>query len=200
MHMRPTGPWAKTTTLPPMGILAFSAAMNPVLIMSHTYTADSSGTPLGISARLASASLTCTYSAKVPSLILANFQPPSAPPDCDEWPPWAASEPQSGVIAPTATRSPCLKLATSAPTSSTTPTASCPRVRFSRSPTAPWTVCTSDVQISPFVGRRIASRGPQVGRSFSTTPTCPMFNITNAFMETSSAFGTINKMDHPSCP
>ena len=55
---QPTGPCANTATLPPMGILACSAPTNPVDIMSHVYTAFSSGTASRIAARFASASLT----------------------------------------------------------------------------------------------------------------------------------------------
>ena len=46
-----------------------------------------------------------------------NFQPPSAPEDCEAWPICAAGSPQSGVIAPTTTRSPGLKSLTLLPTS-----------------------------------------------------------------------------------
>ena len=86
----PTGPWAMTATVPPIGMLPFSAPMNPVESMSAQYTAASSGTESGIFAMFASASLTWKYSAKTPSLVLANFQPPSGAPDCDAYPSWAA--------------------------------------------------------------------------------------------------------------
>ena len=130
----PTGPCAKTATVPPIGMLPFSAPMNPVESMSAQYTAASSETESGIFAMFASASLTWKYSAKTPSLMLANFQPPSGAPDCEAYPSWAAVDPQSGVIAPTTTRSPGLNTRTSLPTSCTTPTASWPSVRFSPRP------------------------------------------------------------------
>ena len=92
---------------------------------------------------LASASLTWKYSAKTPSLLFENFQPPSGCPDCEEWPACEAGSPQSGVMAPTTTRSPRWNRFTSLPTAYTTPTASCPSVRFSRGPIAPCTVCAA---------------------------------------------------------
>src|SRR5919197_2582787 len=116
-----------------------------------------------MAAMLASASLTWKYSAKTPSLVFENFQPPNGSSDCDEWPAWDATSPQSGVIAPTTTRSPGLKLLTSLPTAYTTPTASWPSVRFSRGPIAPRTVCESEVQINARVVLTIASFGPGVG-------------------------------------
>jgi hypothetical protein len=67
-------------TLPPMGMFAYSApdeagrehvaAVRGLLI----------GQPAGIGARFATALFTWKYSAIEPSLVLANFQPPSIPP------------------------------------------------------------------------------------------------------------------------
>src|ERR1700736_2116053 len=129
---------------------------------------------------LASASLTWKYSANTPSLMLANFHPPSAPPDCEECPACEAESVQSGVIAPTTIWSPGLKRLTAAPTWWTTPTASCPRVRFSRGPIAPWTVCTSEVQMRALVVLTIASVGPGTGIGLSANPTLPIPFITKA--------------------
>src|SRR5258708_31282826 len=62
------------------------------------------------------------------------------------------------------------------------PTASCPRVRFSRGPTAPPTVWESEVQIRALVVLIIASFGPGWGMGFSMKPTSPIVFITKAFM------------------
>jgi len=75
-----------------------------------------------------------------------------------------------------------LESRTSSPTFSTIPTASCPSVRFVRSPIAPWTVWTSDVQIRALVGRTSASSGPGSGTGLSTNPAEPICFMTNAFM------------------
>jgi 3-hexulose-6-phosphate synthase len=48
----PTGPWAKTATVPPGGMLAFSAPAKPVVIMSVVYKACSSLNAFGVGARL----------------------------------------------------------------------------------------------------------------------------------------------------
>src|SRR5712691_9569273 len=77
-------------------------------------------------------------------------------------------------MAPTRTRSPGLKSLTLLPTSWTMPTASCPRVRFSRGPTAPPTVWESEVQIRALVVLTIASFGPGWGMGFSMKPTWPI--------------------------
>jgi hypothetical protein len=58
-----------------------------------------------------------------------------------------AGSPQSGVMAPTSTRSPGLNSLMLLPTSCTTPTTSYPSVKFSRGPMAPPTVWESEVQI-----------------------------------------------------
>src|SRR5271169_1871336 len=60
------------------------------------------------------------------------------------------------------------------------PTASCPRVRLSRGPIAPLTVCTSEVQIRALVVLTMASVGPGVGIGFSANPTLPIPFITKA--------------------
>ena len=129
---------------------------------------------------LASASLTWKYSANTPSLMLANFHPPSALPDCEECPACEAASPHSGVIAPTKTWSPGLKRFTALPTWWTRPTASCPRVRFSRGPIAPFTVCTSEVQMRALVVLTTASVGPGLGIGLSAKPTLPIPFITKA--------------------
>src|SRR5438105_604747 len=131
-------------------------------------------------AMLASASLTWKYSANTPSLVFENFQPPSGCWDCDECPSCEATSPQSGVMAPTTTRSPGMKYLTSLPTAYTTPTASWPRVRFSRGPIAPWTVCESDVQINARVVLTMASFGPGCGIGLTANPTRSIDAITNA--------------------
>src|SRR5713101_30852 len=79
-----------------------------------------------------------------------------------------------GEIAPTRTRSPGLKRVTLLPTSWTMPTASCPRVRFSRGPMAPPTVWESEVQMRALVVLTTASFGPGWGMGFSMKPTCPI--------------------------
>src|SRR5919112_5886490 len=142
----------------------------------------SSGTPSGILDMLAWASFTWKYSAKTPSLMFENFQPPSGAPDCDAWPAWAAGSPQSGVIAPTSTRSPGRMTSTALPTSETTPTASWPSVRSVRGPMPPATVWESEVQMRAAVVFTIASFGPGLGTGLSIIATAPMPFITNAFI------------------
>src|SRR6266567_4154836 len=85
-------------------------------------------------------------------------------------------------MAPTRTRSPGLKSLTLLPTSWTMPTASCPRVRFSRGPMAPPTVWESEVQMRALVVLTIASFGPGRGMGFSRKPTWPIAFMINAFM------------------
>src|ERR1700722_3655579 len=60
------------------------------------------------------------------------------------------------------------------------PTASCPKVRLSRGPIAPCTVCTSEVQMRALVVLTIASVGPEVGIGLSANPTLPIPFITKA--------------------
>ena len=146
-------------------------------------TAAPGSTPSGSSAKLPSASLTWKYSANTPSLKLENFQPASIPPECMGKPRWASREFQSGVMADTMTLSPGLKSLTKAPTSSTMPTASWPKIISLRSPMAPsQTVWTSDVQGLRAIGRTMASIGPQAGRSFSIQPTLSMLNMAKPFI------------------
>ena len=134
-------------------------------------------------ARLPSASLTWKYSPKTPSLKLENFQPESMPPECMGYPDCVSVEDQSGVMAGIKTWSPGLKSLTSAPTSTTSPHASWPRIMSVRSPIAPSQhVCTSEVHGATAKGRTIASRGPQTGRSFSTQPIRPMERIAKPFI------------------
>src|SRR6266702_3049623 len=156
--------------------------MKPVDNISEQYTATSSGTLSGMRAMFPSASFTWKYSANTPSFVLENFHPPNGAPDCEECPACEAGSPQSGVIAPTRTRSPGLKSLTLLPTSWTMPTASCPRVRFSRGPMAPPTVWESEVQMRALVVLTIASFGPGRGMGFSRKPTWPIAFMTNAFM------------------
>src|SRR5690606_1315727 len=161
---------------------------------------------LGIFARFASASLTWKYSAKLPSFTFANFHPPSMPWHCDVYPRMQFSQWKHGVIAFTATRSPSRTLFTSRPTFATMPTASCPSVRFSRSPIAPLTVCVSDVQTSARVVLMIASFGPGSGGSgLSRKPTSPIRFITKARIVSSSfsaSLGDPIELDSPraACP
>src|SRR5436305_14763686 len=61
-----------------------------------------------------------------------------------------------------------------------TPTDSCPNVRPGSTGSAPFTVCTSEVQISAAVVRTTASSGPGTGIGFSTTAVSPTLLITNA--------------------
>ena len=72
---RPIGPWANTTTVSPIRMLAFSAPLNPVDMMSGHISTCSSLRPSGMGARLAWASGTSTYSACVPSIRLPKRQP-----------------------------------------------------------------------------------------------------------------------------
>ncbi|MCY1193770.1 hypothetical protein D9M72_50530 [compost metagenome] len=69
------GPWANTATTSPMRMLAFSAPLKPVDMMSGHISTCSSVRPSGTGARLACASGTSTYSAWVPSILLPNRQP-----------------------------------------------------------------------------------------------------------------------------
>jgi hypothetical protein len=95
----------------------------------------------------------------------------------------ASTEAQSGVIAGTMTRSPGLKSLTSEPTSTTSPTASCPRIILCLSPIAPaHTVWISEVQGATAIGLTIASSGPYVGALFSIQPTSPIFSMAKPFM------------------
>ncbi|MNT08719.1 hypothetical protein D3C72_1434690 [compost metagenome] len=71
----PIGPCANTATVSPMRILAFSAPLKPVDMMSGHISTCSSVRPSGIGARLAWASGTSTYSAWVPSIMLPKRQP-----------------------------------------------------------------------------------------------------------------------------
>src|ERR1700720_536733 len=112
--------------------------------------------------------------------MLANCLGLRAPPDCEECPACEAESVHSGVIAPTTIWSPGWKRLTAAPTWWTTPTASCPRVRFSRGPIAPLTVCTSEVQMRALVVLTMASVGPGVGIGLSANPTLPIPFITKA--------------------
>lgn len=105
--------------------------------MSESMTAVSGLISPGSTARFASASLTWMYSAKTPSLVLENFHPPSATPECMGKPSCAAVDDQSGVMAGMITRSPTLISLTADPTSTTSPTASWPRIMLWRSPTPP---------------------------------------------------------------
>ena len=72
---RPMGPWASTTTVSPILMLAFSAPLKPVDMMSGHISTCSSVRPSGMGARLAWASGTSTYSAWVPSIRLPKRQP-----------------------------------------------------------------------------------------------------------------------------
>lgn len=88
-----------------------------------------------------------------------------------------------GVIALTATRSPSRKPLIWLPSLYTIPTVSCPSVRFSRVPMAPFTVCTSDMHARARVVLIMASLGPtSFGMGFPVNPTLPMPCITNPFM------------------
>src|SRR5437764_12632135 len=98
--MRPTGPCAKTATVPPIGTCPYSAPMKPVDNISAQYTATSSGTLSGMRAMFPSASFTWKYSANTPSFVLENFHPHNGAPDCEECPSCEAESNQHGVIAP----------------------------------------------------------------------------------------------------
>ena len=63
------------TTVTPMRMLAFSAPLKPVDMMSGHISTCSSVRPSGMGARLACASGTSTYSAWVPSIRLPKRQP-----------------------------------------------------------------------------------------------------------------------------
>src|SRR6266571_4925796 len=89
--------------------------MKPVDNISEQYTATSSGTLSGMRAMFPSASFTWKYSANTPSFVLENFHPPNGAPDCEECPACEAGSNQSGVIAPTRTRSPGLNRLTLLP-------------------------------------------------------------------------------------
>jgi len=98
----------------------------------------------------------------------------------------------------TATRCPTSKPFTADPSFSMTPTDSWPSVRPSGTGSAPFTVCTSEVQISAAVVRTIASSGPGSGIGFSTMPVSPTFLITNARIE--SAMGVPPGVRRLPCP
>ena len=172
-----------TATLSPNWMSASSAPWKPVGTMSEIIAAAARSIPSGRCAKLPSASFTWKYSAKTPSLKLENFQPESMPPECIAKPSCACLEFQSGVIADTSTLSPTLKSRTRLPTSTTSPTASWPRIILDRSPIAPaQTVCMSEVQGASASGLQIASIGPHLGISFSIQPVAPIFNIAKPFM------------------
>ncbi len=135
--IRPTGPIPMTATVSPNLISASSAPWKPVGIISAIIVAAPRSIPSGRWARFPSASLTWKYSAKTPSLKLENFHPESIPPECIEKPSCASREFQSGVIAVMRTLSPFLKSLTRDPASTTSPTASWPRIMSFLSPIAP---------------------------------------------------------------
>jgi hypothetical protein len=82
----PIGPCANTATLSPTRIPPLSAPERPVEKMSGHNTTSSSVRPDGMGARLAFASGTSRYSAQAPLMVLPNFQPPNAPPHCEDDP------------------------------------------------------------------------------------------------------------------
>ena len=157
---------------------ASSAAWKPVGTMSAIMDASATGMESGRIARFPSASLTWKSSPKTPSLKFENFQPASMPPECIPNPACASRDIQSGVIAGTITRSPGLKSFTREPTSTTSPTASCPRIMSVRSPIAPsHTVWISELHGATASGFTSASSGPHLGASFSIHPISPILRI-----------------------
>ena len=86
---------------------------------------------------------------------------------------WVPGAPQSGVQQGTTTLSPGLKFFTAPPTSTTSPTASWPRIKFLPG----WLkVCikwVSEEQGAKAMGRTMASRGPAAGFSRSIQPCWP---------------------------
>ena len=86
-------------------------------------------------------------------------------------------------MAGTITRSPFRKSFTSAPVSTTSPTASCPKIMSWRSPSAPsHTVWMSEVHGAMAIGRTSASSGPMAGGAFSIHPAFPIPSIANPFI------------------
>ncbi|MNL44586.1 hypothetical protein D3C87_1671710 [compost metagenome] len=71
----PIGPCANTATVSPIRMLAFSAPLKPVDMMSGHMSTCSSLSASGTGARLASASGTNRYSAWAPSIMLPNRHP-----------------------------------------------------------------------------------------------------------------------------
>ncbi|MCY1514147.1 hypothetical protein D9M68_486760 [compost metagenome] len=71
----PIGPCANTATVSPMRMLAFSAPLNPVDMISGHISTCSSLKLSGTGARLACASGTSRYSAWAPSIMLPNRHP-----------------------------------------------------------------------------------------------------------------------------
>lgn len=117
-----------TATRSPYFTLASSAPWKPVVTMSPTSAAASRLTPSGIFARLRSASGTLKYSPNIPSQREERYLPPRGPPECWWIPSCMSRFLQTGVTAGTATTSPTCRSVTPAPTSTTRPTPSWPRI------------------------------------------------------------------------
>ena len=139
-----------------------------------------------------SAKGTRTNSAWHPSMRQPSPQPP-----CSQLltqPRWQKKHVPQNVSQFTATRSPGLKRATSAPTSSTTPTNSCPStVSGSARGTAPRMICKSLVQMVERVTRTMASVGScSVGCGRSSSAMLPLPSCTSAFMGILSRRGFVH--------
>ncbi len=156
----PVGPAPITRTVSSCEISDIRAAQKPVASTSPTKRACSSLTPSGIRLSPLSANGTRTYSACPPSIRHPNAHPPSGSVQLFTYPFLQKKHLPQKVSTFTATRSPGLTPTTSLPTSSTTPTISCPTViPGTARGTLPCFICRSLVHMLPRVTLTTASCG-----------------------------------------
>ena len=171
----PVGPAPMISTVSSSVISDMRAAQKPVARMSPTKSACSSLTPSGMRLNPWSAWGTRTYSACPPSMRQPNAHPPSGSVQLFTYPCRQKKQCPQKVSTFTATRSPGFTVVTSAPTSSTTPTISCPTVMPGTARgTLPCFMCRSLVQMLPNVTRTSASVGCcNRGTGLSSSRNCP---------------------------
>ncbi len=154
------GPEPTIATLDPGATLPLSTPHSkPVGRMSLSITKASSSAPAGMGWRLVSACGMRTYSACVPSMVLPRIQPPVV--QCEVMPLRHGSQRPQALMHEMSTWSPGLKVLTAAPTESTMPTPSWPRmVPGLHVATSPLRMWRSVPQIVVRVMRTMASPGP----------------------------------------